>query len=122
MRMHCENAMAVATYLEAHPRVKKVHYPGLASHSGHAVAAEQMSAFGGMLSFEIDGSRDEAIAVVAAVKLFVRATSLGGVESLMEHRASIEGKGTTVPEALIRCSIGLEHPADLIADLEQALA
>ena len=122
MRVHCENAAAVATWLEAHPRVKCVHYPGLASHPGHEVARRQMSAFGGMLSFEIDGTREEAIAVVASVKLFVRATSLGGVESLMEHRASIEGKGTTAPETLIRCSIGLEHPADLIADLEQALA
>jgi cystathionine gamma-synthase len=122
MRVHCENAMAVATWLEKHPRVKKVHYPGLASHAGHSIAASQMSAFGGMLSFELDGTREEAIAVVAAVKLFVRATSLGGVESLMEHRASIEGKGTTVPETLIRCSIGLEHPGDLIADLEQALS
>ncbi|MBI2212349.1 MAG: PLP-dependent transferase [Acidobacteria bacterium] len=121
MRVHCENAMAVATWLEKHPRVRCVHYPGLASHPGHAIAASQMSAFGGMLSFEIAGSREEAIAVVAAVKLFVRATSLGGVESLIEHRASIEGKGTTVPETLIRCSIGLEHQRDLIADLEQAL-
>ncbi|MFA6955613.1 MAG: aminotransferase class I/II-fold pyridoxal phosphate-dependent enzyme [Thermoanaerobaculia bacterium] len=122
MRVHCENAMAVATWLEKHLRVKKVHYPGLASHAGHAIARKQMSAFGGMLSFELDGTREQAIAVVSAVKLFVRATSLGGVESLMEHRASIEGKGTMVPETLIRCSIGLEHPGDLIADLEQALA
>lgn len=122
MRVHCENAMAVARWLEKHPRVKRVHYPGLTSHAGHAIAARQMSAFGGMLSFELDGTREEAIAVVANVKLFVRATSLGGVESLMEHRASIEGKGTTVPETLIRCSIGLEHPSDLIADLEQALS
>ncbi len=121
MRVHSESAMKVAEFLEGHPRVSAVHYPGLSSHPGHEIAKRQMSDFGGMLSFEIDGTREEAIAVVAAAKLLVRATSLGGVESLLEHRASIEGKGSSAPETLIRCSIGLEHPDDLIADLEQAL-
>ncbi|MGK2858973.1 MAG: trans-sulfuration enzyme family protein [Thermoanaerobaculia bacterium] len=121
MRVHSENAMKIATWLEAHPAVRAVHYPGLASHPAHAIAKKQMSGFGGMLSFEIDGTREQAVAVVAAAKLIVRATSLGGVESLLEHRASIEGPASTCPDTLIRCSIGLEHPDDLIADLAQAL-
>lgn len=121
MGVHSENAMKVATFLEAHPAVRAVHYPGLASHPGHAIAKRQMSDFGGMLSFEIDGTREQAVAVVAAAKLIVRATSLGGVESLLEHRASIEGPASSCPETLIRTSIGLEHPDDLIADLAQAL-
>ena len=121
MRVHSENAMKVARFLEAHPAVRVVHYPGLESHAGHEIAKGQMSGFGGMLSFETRGTREQAIGVVAAAKLIVRATSLGGVESLLEHRASIEGKGSSCPETLIRCSIGLEHPDDLIADLAQAL-
>ena len=80
-----------------------------------------MSGFGGMLSFDVRGGREQAMAVAAAVRLFTRATSLGGPHSLIEHRASIEGRGTTTPQNLLRCSIGLEHPDDLIADLEQAL-
>jgi cystathionine gamma-synthase len=122
MRVHSENAAAVAAFLERHPKVERVHYPGLPSHPGHAVARRQMSAFGGMLSFEVKGGRDRAIAVVAGVRFFARATSLGGVESLMEHRWSTEGPGSTTPESLIRVSVGLEHPDDLIADLERALA
>ena len=98
-----------------------MYYPGLASHPGHEVAEEQMSDFGGMLSFEVKGGRENAIGVVAAVNLLVRATSLGGVESLIEHRWSTEGPGSTIPEALIRLSLGLEHPEDLIEDLGQAL-
>jgi len=121
MRVHSENGATVAAFLESHPAVEKVHYPGLPSHPGHEVARRQMSAFGGMLSFEVKGGREPAIAVVGAVKLFVRATSLGGVESLMEHRWSTEGPGSTSPEGLIRVSVGLEHPDDLIADLEEAL-
>jgi cystathionine gamma-synthase len=99
-----------------------VHYPGLASHPGHAVAARQMTAFGGMLSFQVRGGRDDAMAVAAKVSVFTRATSFGGTESLIEHRASVEGPLTTTPENLLRLSIGVEHADDLIADLAQALA
>jgi cystathionine gamma-synthase len=98
-----------------------VHYPGLQSHPGHKIASRQMSMFGGMLSFEVTGGRDAAMNVSAKTKIFIRATSLGGVESLIEHRASIEGKGTTSPEGLLRLSIGLENADDLIEDLDQAL-
>lgn len=121
MRTHCANAMAVARYLAAHPGVAAVHYPGLHSHPGHAVAAKQMQSFGGMLSFEVKGGRDEAMQVAAAVKLFTRATSLGGAHSLIEHRASVEGPQSMAPESLLRVSIGLEHEEDLKADLAQAL-
>lgn len=121
MERHAQNALAVARALEGHPKVSVVHYPGLKSHAGHAIAARQMSAFGGMLSFRVRGGRDEARAVVSRAKLFVRATSLGGVESLIEHRATSEGEGSMAPPELIRLSIGIEHPDDLIADLEQAL-
>lgn len=121
VRAHCEGARAVAAMLAEHPRVARVHYPGLADHPGHAVAAAQMSAPGGMLSFEVRGGAAEAFAVVAGVRIFARASSLGGVESLIEHRASIEGPGTKTPENLVRVSVGLEHPADLVADLRGAL-
>ena len=121
MRAHSENALKVATFLEQHPQVERVNYPGLRSHPGYDLAARQMSAFGGMLSFEIKEGRDAAMAMAARTKLFIRATSLGGVESLIEHRASIEGPGTTSPEGLRRASIGLEHADDLIEDLDQAL-
>ncbi len=114
-------ALAVARALEAHPAVSAVHYPGLPSHPGHAVAARQMSDFGGMLSFRVKGGRDAALRAVAKAALFTRATSLGGVESLIEHRASSEGPGGTAPPNLVRLSIGLEHPDDLVADLVQAL-
>jgi cystathionine gamma-synthase len=99
-----------------------VHYPGLPSHPAHDIAARQMKAFGGMLSFQVRGDRDSAMAVAAKVRVFTRATSFGGAESLIEHRASIEGPGTSTPENLLRLSIGLEHAADLIEDLDQALA
>jgi cystathionine gamma-synthase len=121
MRAHSENAMKVADFLSRHPKVPRVHYPGLQSHSGHKVAAGQMSMFGGMLSFEVKDGRDTAMSVAAKTKIFTRATSLGGVESLIEHRASIEGPGTTSPEGLLRASIGLENADDLIEDLDQAL-
>ena len=98
-----------------------MNYPGLPSHPGHAVAARQMSGFGGMMSFHVKAGREAAIAAVGRAKLFVRATSLGAVESLIEHRATSEGPGSTTPQDLIRLSIGLEHPDDLIADLAQAL-
>ena len=122
MRAHCEHALRVAEFLAAHPRVTRVHYPGLASHPQHALAARQMSAFGGMLSFELRGDRAAAMALPNRTRVFTRATSLGGVESLIEHRQSIEGPDTRTPETLLRLSIGLEHPTDLIADLAQALA
>jgi cystathionine gamma-synthase len=121
MRAHSENAMKVATFLAQHRHVERVHYPGLSSSQGHAIARKQMSMFGGMLSFEVKGGRDAAMKVANKMKIFIRATSLGGVESLIEHRASIEGPGTTSPEGLLRLSIGLENADDLIEDLDQAL-
>jgi cystathionine gamma-synthase len=121
MRAHSENAAKIAAILNEHPRVSSVHYPGLAEHPLHKVAARQMSAFGGMISFEVRGDRKTAMSVQARTKIFIRATSLGGVESLIEHRASIEGPDSTSPEALLRLSIGLENADDLIADLQQAL-
>lgn len=122
MRAHSVTALAVARFLEGHPAVAKVHYPGLASHPGHKVAARQMRDFGGMISSEVRGGRGEAMAVAAALTIFTRATSLGGNHSLVEHRASVEGPATTAPESLLRLSIGLEHEADLVADLDQALS
>lgn len=119
---HAANALAVARALDRHPRVSAVHYPGLASHPGHAVAAGQMSAFGGMLSFQLHGGRETALQVATSTRLFTPATSLGGVESLIEHRRTSEGAGSKTPEDLLRLSVGIEHPDDLIADLEQALA
>src|SRR5213082_3237243 len=122
MRAHCENGAKVAEFLAQNRNVERVHYPGLKSHPGYEIAKRQMSMFGGMLSFETKGGREAAMAVAAKTKIFTRATSLWGVESLIEHRASIEGPGTTSPESLLRCSIGLEHPDDLIEDLNQSLA
>ncbi len=122
MRAHCQNAQAVAEFLRGHAAVERVHYAGLEEHPGHAIARRQMSGFGGMLSFEVRGGREAAMAVAARVRLFTRATSLGGPHSLIEHRASIEGRGTKTPQNLLRVSVGLENAGDLIADLEQALA
>jgi cystathionine gamma-synthase len=121
MRAHSDNAARVATFLATHPQVSAVHYPGLPADAGYAVAKAQMSAFGGMLSFEVSGGRAEALRAAAGVKVFTRATSLGGPESLIEHRASVEGPHTRAPEGLLRCSIGLEHADDLIEDLDAAL-
>ena len=121
MRAHSENALKIATFLDEHPNVETVHYPGLKQHPGHEIATSQMQLFGGMLSFQIKGRREKAFAVAAKVKLFTRATSLGGVESLIEHRASIEGPTTKTPDNLLRVSVGLEHADDLIEDLAQAL-
>jgi cystathionine gamma-synthase len=115
------NALAVARSLETCKGASAVHYPGLPSHEGHEVARRQMSAFGAMLSFRAAGGREAALAAVARARLFTRATSLGGVESLIEHRATSEGPGSRTPQDLVRLSIGLEHPDDLIADLLQAL-
>jgi cystathionine gamma-synthase len=121
MQAHSANALAVAKYLERHPQVERVHYPGLPSHHAHAVAKRQMSSFGGMLSLQVRGGRAEAMAVTGRLRIITRATSLGGTESLIEHRASVEGPGTRAPENLLRVSIGLEHADDLIADFAQAL-
>ncbi|MGC7846966.1 trans-sulfuration enzyme family protein [Desulforudis sp. 1088] len=122
MRAHAENAMHVAAFLSSHPKVESVHYPGLKDHPGHEVAARQMDFFGGIISFQLKGGKKKALAVAAKARLFVRATSLGGPISLIEHRASYEGPGTMAPDNLLRLSIGLEHPDDLIADLAHALA
>lgn len=127
MRAHCENARKVAHFLATHPNVCVVHYPGLASHPGHAIAAKQMSDFGGMLSFQVAPDKvhsgmENALRVANGTKIFTQATSLGGVESLIEHRFSVEGPNSKTPDNLLRVSVGLEHPDDLIADLEQALA
>jgi cystathionine gamma-synthase len=121
MRAHSGNAANVAQSLSKHRNVERVHYPGLATHPGHDIAIKQMSMFGGMLSLEVKGGRDAAMKVANRTKIFTRATSLGGVESLVEHRASIEGPGTQSPEGLLRLSIGLENADDLIEDLNQAL-
>jgi cystathionine gamma-synthase len=121
MRAHSENALRIAQFLKSHAQVEAVHYPGLPDHPGHEIAARQMSGFSGMLSFEARGDREAAMAVAARCRLFIRATSLGGPHSFIEHRASIEGPRTSTPQNLLRVSIGLEHPDDLIADLNQAL-
>jgi cystathionine gamma-synthase len=121
MRAHSENAVRVAQSLSQHRSVERVHYPGLTAHPGHEIARKQMSMFGGMLSLEVKGGCDAAMNLSNRTKIFTRATSLGGVESLIEHRASIEGPGTTSPEGLLRLSIGLENADDLIEDLNQAL-
>lgn len=121
MRGHVANAAAVAAFLRADQRVEATYYPGLPDHPNHAVAARQMSGFGGMISFQPRGDAANALAVVGRARLFTRATSLGGTESLIEHRASVEGPQTRTPGNLIRMSIGLEHADDLIADLDQAL-
>lgn len=121
MRSHCETAQHLADFLRRQDGVERVHYPGLPGDPGHAVAREQMSAFGGMLSFVVEGGRERAFAVANQLELARRATSLGGPETLIEHRASIEGPATQAPEGLLRVSVGLEHVDDLIEDFAQAL-
>jgi cystathionine gamma-synthase len=122
VRQQAVNALAVARFLAADPRVERVHYPGLESHPGHALAGRQMlGGYGAVVSLQVPGGAPQALAVAARTKLFTRATSLGGVESLIEHRASVEGPLSRTPPNLLRMSIGLEHEADLIADLDQAL-
>ena len=118
---HVQNAQLLAEYLENHPKIEQVMYPGLSSHPQHTTAREQMLNFGGMLSFCVKGGSDEARKVVNKLKIFTQATSLGGVESLIEHRASVEGPDTKTPHNLLRVSVGLEHIDDLIDDLAQAL-
>lgn len=121
MAMHCASARKVADFLTSHPAVERVNYPGLASHPGHAVAVRQMRDFGGMLSVEVRGGREAALAMAGKLRLFTNATSLGGCESLIEHRASVEGANPRSPQNLLRISVGLEDAGDLIADLAQAL-
>lgn len=117
----CESAAAIAAVFEHHPQVERVLYPGLASHPGHDIAARQMTGgFGGMLSILVKGGSTQALRVAESTRLFANATSLGGVESLIEHRASYQS--TPVPENLLRISVGIEDPDELIADLGQALS
>jgi cystathionine gamma-synthase len=119
----CANAMAIAERFEGHPALAQVLYPGLRSHPGHAIAARQMAGgFGGMISIRVRGGEQAAKDATAKLRVFKRATSLGSVESLAEHRASVEGPGTLCPPDLVRLSIGVEHAGDLIADLDQALS
>ncbi len=122
MRGHCANGMKLAQFLEDHPAIHTVHYPGLESHPGHDVAKKQMKDFGGMLSVQVNGGGEAADKVAGRTKIFARATSLGGVESLIEHRAPVEGDTTQTPIDLLRVSVGLEHIDDLIEDFAQALA
>jgi cystathionine gamma-synthase len=122
VRKSCDNAMAIAQHLSRHPQVERVLYPGLPDHPGHAIARRQMSGFGGMLSMLVRGDLERANAVVRRLKVILPATSLGGVESLAEHRRIIEGPDSPIPENLIRLSIGIEAVEDLIDDLDQALA
>ncbi len=121
MKGHVNNAKLLAQFLEKHPKVDSVMYPGLESHPQHQIAKQQMLSFGGMLSFCVKGGAEEALRVVNAVKVFTQATSLGGVESLIEHRASIEGQDTKTPQNLLRVSVGLENIDDLIEDISLAI-
>lgn len=121
MERHCANAQVVAEALEGQTGIERVRYPYLPSHPSHDIARRQMSRGGGMISFEVTGGKDAALSVASNVKLFVNATSLGGVESLIEHRASVEGHKSTAPDGLLRVSIGLENSDDLIDDLCAAL-
>lgn len=121
-RQASNNAMAIARHFEKHPMVERVLYPGLPSHTGHDIAARQMTdGFGGMMSLLIKGGFDDARRLCTRLRVIVPATSLGGVESLAEHRKAVEGPDSPVPANLVRLSIGIEHVDDLIADLEQGL-
>ncbi|MYS20613.1 MULTISPECIES: cystathionine gamma-synthase [unclassified Streptomyces] len=126
MDRHCSNAERIARMLVAHPRVTQVYYPGLPEHAGHEVAAKQMKAFGGMVSFQVEGGEQAAVAVCDRARLFTLGESLGGVESLIEHpgrmtHASVAGSALEVPADLVRLSVGIEAVDDLLADLKQAL-
>ncbi len=122
MKGHNEHAALVADFLLDHPKVADVYYPGLAHHPGHEIAKMQMIGFGGMISFIVDGNQQESIDIVCRSELIKRATSLGGVESTWEHRQSSEGEGSITPQNLIRISVGLEHPDDIIEDLDRSLS
>lgn len=122
VRAQTENAKQLAVYLSSHPKIEAVHYPGLIAHPQYTVAAKQMiGGFGAMLSVQIKGGAKDAMALTGRLKLFTTATSLGGVESLIEHRQSVEGPYTKTPANLLRISVGLEHIDDLINDWKQAL-
>ncbi|NYF27295.1 MULTISPECIES: cystathionine gamma-synthase [unclassified Microbacterium] len=126
MRQHSENAQAIAEWAQARPEFAQVYFPGLASHPGHDIAAKQMSAFGGMLSFGLAAGADAARAFVESTSVFQLAESLGGVESLIGYppdmtHASVRGTELAVPENIVRLSVGIEDVGDLIADLEQGL-
>ena len=121
MAWHCKNAQQLAEFFAQHPSIESVNYPGLASHPNHDVAKKQMRDFGGMLSVQFKGGREAALRFASRVQLFTNATSLGGVESLIEHRASTEGDNPTSPQNLIRISVGLEHIDDLLQDCSNAL-
>jgi len=126
MQRHCDNAAQVAAFLAGHPAVSQVLYPGLAGHSGHAVAARQMRGFGGMVSVRMRGGAEAALKLCSRTEIFILAESLGGVESLIEHpgamtHASVAGSQLEVPDDLVRLSVGIEDPVDLLADLREAL-
>jgi cystathionine gamma-synthase len=122
VRRASDSALAVANHFQGHPTLQAVLYPGLPSHPGHQVAARQMrEGFGRVLSIRLVGGAESAMAALPVVRVFKRATSLGGVESLIEHRRSTEGPSSPVPDDLLCLSIGIEAPEDLIADLEAAL-
>lgn len=122
MMQHISNAKAVAEFLSYHPKVERVLYPGLITHPGHAIAKHQMSDFGAMVSFLVRGTKEDAIKIAQRVKVFTNATSLGGTESLLEHRKSVEGPDSPTPENLLRLSVGIEDVNSLIEDLKQALS
>ena len=127
MHRHCDNAAQVAAFLAGHPAVSQVLYPGLATHPGHAVAARQMRGFGGMVSVRMHGGADAARKLCSRTEIFILAESLGGVESLIEHpgamtHASTAGSQLEVPDDLVRLSVGIEDPVDLLTDLREALA
>ena len=118
----CENAMGLAEFLSNHPKVSAVHYPGLPSHPQHEIAKKQMKLFGGMVSFEVEGGRERAIEVAAGADLVKRATSLGGTETLIEHRASVEPKDRIIsPEGLLRVSCGIEKCENILEDFDEML-
>jgi cystathionine gamma-synthase len=121
MATQTANAEKLAAMLQSHPNVDTVYYPGLSTHPGHELAQRQMSGFGAIVSFRVRNGKASALATVGRADLFLRATSLGGVESLIEHRATSEGPDSTTPDDLIRLSVGIEHSDDLLDDLGQAL-
>jgi cystathionine gamma-synthase len=127
MRQICANAMRVAEHLQAHPRVVRVNYPGLVDHPGHELAKRQMSDFGGVVSFVVDGDIEATARVCAGTELFTLAVSLGGIESLIQHPAKMThcttpGTEVAVEDSLLRLAVGLESADELIADLDAALA
>jgi cystathionine gamma-synthase len=123
VRTQCSNALRLAEFLEKHPKVEKVLYAGLKSHPDHDIAASQMhGGFGGLMSFLVKGDDKAALGMTSHLKLITRATSLGAVETTIDHRYSVEPPGTPTPKNLLRLSVGIEHIDDLIADLDQALA